>query len=64
MIGSLIPFAGGLCLMETRQLICSENYLTGFCMLRVSTDFYGEVFPNGLLFIAIPLSNCQRKTVV
>ena len=35
MIGSVIPFAGASCRVETSQLICSENHVTGFCMLRV-----------------------------
>ena len=30
MIGLVIIFAGGSCRVETSQLICSENHLTGF----------------------------------
>ena len=40
MVCSEIAFAGGSCRVETSQLICSVNYLTGFCMLRVSNERY------------------------
>ena len=30
MIGLVIIFAGGSCRVETSQLTCSENHLTGF----------------------------------
>ena len=40
MIGSVIPVTGGSCRVKTSQLIYSENYLTGFCMLPVSTEKY------------------------
>ena len=40
MIISVIPFVGCFCRVETSQLICSKNHVTGFCTLGVSTERY------------------------